>query len=104
VKLSVATAEAAPPVGEDIRSLSYKLGDAFSEDRAHIDARFDQVDERFDRVDERFNRLDDRIDSLEARMDARFDQMDIRFEKLTARIDARFEEPFGHIKRDEFKR
>jgi hypothetical protein len=71
----MATAEAAPLVGEDIRTLFHKLGDAFSETHARIEARFDRLEARFDRMDERFDRMDQRFDRFEARMDAQFEQL-----------------------------
>jgi hypothetical protein len=93
VKLSVATAEAAPPVGEDVRTLFYKLGDAFSETQVRIDARFDRVDERLDRVEGRLDHVEERLGSLERSTQAGFNRMDGRFEEL-----------IGLIRRDELKR
>jgi hypothetical protein len=110
----VITAEAAPPVGEDVKTLFAKLGEAFVHTQARTDIRLDRVELRLDRVEGRLERVEGRLDRVEGRLERvewqldQFEERLISLERSTQtgfnRMDARFEQLIALIQQDELKR
>jgi chromosome segregation ATPase len=119
--LSVATAEAAPPVGEDLKTLFAKLGEVFVQTQARTDLRLDRVELRLDRVEGRLDAVEVRLEHVEVRLEhveGRLEHVEGRLERVEERLsslewstqagfnrmDARFEQLITLIQRDELKR